>query len=81
MRRFALIATPVFLALAAANASALDAAQLLTKLTPSIYAVRAMGANNAPLASGSAVVIGPGNWSRLATCWPARARLPCGAIT
>ncbi|MCP3021888.1 S1 family peptidase [Cupriavidus basilensis] len=60
MRRFALIATPVFLALAAANASALDAAQLLTKLTPSIYAVRAMGANNAPLASGSAVVIGPG---------------------
>lgn len=60
MRRFALIATPVFLALAAANASALDAPQLLAKLTPSIYAVRAMGANNAPLASGSAVVIGPG---------------------
>ncbi|MGO4155009.1 S1 family peptidase [Cupriavidus sp. YAF13] len=60
MRRFALIATPVFLAFAAANASALDAPQLLAKLTPSIYAVRAMGANNAPLASGSAVVIGPG---------------------
>ncbi|GAB7543143.1 S1 family peptidase [Cupriavidus sp. CuC1] len=60
MRRPALIAVPVFLALAAANASALDAPHLLAKLTPSIYAVRATGPNNAPLASGSAVVIGPG---------------------
>ncbi|MDF3834233.1 serine protease [Cupriavidus basilensis] len=60
MRYSAQFVIPVLLALANTSAHALDTPQLLAKLTPSIYAVRALGANNAPLSSGSAVVIGPG---------------------
>lgn len=82
MRRTVLSAFPAAFALAAASAHALDSAQLLAKITPSVYGVRTMGQNNAPLSSGSAVVVGAaGSSSRPATCWPARAASPCGATT
>ncbi|WP_420994736.1 S1 family peptidase [Cupriavidus sp. 30B13] len=60
MRRTVLSAFPAVLALAAASAHALDSAQLLARITPSVYGVRTMGQNNAPLSSGSAVVVGAG---------------------
>lgn len=59
-RRAALSLAPAALLLAAASAHALDSAQLLVRLAPSVYGVRTTGQNNAPLSSGSAVVIGAG---------------------
>lgn len=46
--------------LAPVPALALDAAQMLAKVTPSVFVVSAFNAQRAPLAAGSAVVTGPG---------------------
>jgi S1-C subfamily serine protease len=46
-----LVASPLF---------AIETAPPIAKLAPSVYGVRTYGANEAPLAGGSAIVIGPG---------------------
>lgn len=43
-----------------APALALDAAQMLSRVTPSVYTVATLNAQHVPLATGSAVVTGPG---------------------
>lgn len=47
-------------ALSPASALALDASQMLAKVSPSVYTVMTLGPQRAPLATGSAVVTGPG---------------------
>ncbi|GJG96013.1 serine protease [Cupriavidus pauculus] len=46
--------------LLASPAFALDTAQMLAKVSPSVYTVATYGPQRAPLSTGSAVVIGPG---------------------
>ncbi len=58
-----LLALPTLAALAVpavAQAAGPDLAAVRARVSASVYAVRALGANEAPLAAGSAVVIGPG---------------------
>ncbi|SDP74161.1 Trypsin-like peptidase domain-containing protein [Ralstonia sp. 25mfcol4.1] len=47
-------------ALLPSSAFALDSAQMLAKISPSVYAVATFGPQRAPLSTGSAVVIGAG---------------------
>ncbi|SDD02788.1 Trypsin-like peptidase domain-containing protein [Cupriavidus sp. YR651] len=50
----------LWMGLAASPAAALESAPLIAKVSPSVYAIRTYGAQETPMQSGSAVVIGPG---------------------
>jgi len=51
-----------------APALALDAAQMLSRVTPSVYTVATLNAQRVPLATGSAWSPAPASWSRPAMC-------------
>src|SRR5690349_15108724 len=44
----------------AAHAAALDPSEVFAKVSPSVWAVRGLDANEKPIVYGSGVVIGPG---------------------
>ena len=53
-------AAAAMLLFASSPALALDAAQMLAKVSPSVFTVSTVGPQRAPLSSGTAVVVGPG---------------------